>query len=177
MPQRSCPGRKRKQSDSVGMYDTEPVRAALADWSNELGVPARLHVRAEPLGADFVFEHRCVPGFGLALDTGASERAGLYWVQFGTLDRSDDFDQDRVGGKVLGGWDGPEQSWLGAALEAAEQALNTPLAVEVHRRKVKISAVVAGKRTTLWEERVRRLPKAPTEAECTFFELCSVFRS
>ena len=79
-------------------------------------------------------------GFALALAAGP-EHGELYWVHFGTLERSDDFDLAMGSDKTIRTWSGPYDGWLEEAMATAADAVRQTLTVQIGRlRRVSIYA-------------------------------------
>jgi len=94
-------------------------------------------VRVESAGADVVVGQRLLRGLGVAIGIG-SDRATVYWVDYSTLARSDEFDEARVDpSRVAGSFAG--EGFVAATLAQVQQELNRSFVVDVRVRGGRIA--------------------------------------
>lgn len=170
----SAPGRSSSSADSTVVW-LQDIQTALEQLVQHEALPARVLIRAEAGCADLILEHSCVPGFALALAAGP-EHGELYWVHFGTLERSDDFDLATGGDKTIRTWSGPYDGWLEEAMATAADAVRQTLTVRIGGlRRVSIYATTPNGNVQVWSRRLPRQKAEPRVGDTTFKQLCSAF--
>ncbi len=93
-------------------------------------VAGGLAIRAEKDGADLVIAHRDLGGLALTTGLGA-EQATVFWGQFSTLNRSDDFDDARGRFEVARFSVHGEDGWADPLLACLATELQRSIRVEL----------------------------------------------